>query len=206
MKRRGIKNLIVDLGGVLVDLDLKRFYKSFEDLGLENAEQVLNIGNQPEFLKRYEKGEISTAEFRDIIREKIGKPLTDEQIDKAWTSMLVGIPTDRLDLLLRLRKDYVVYLLSNTNELHWNWVCENAFKYKGFDENDYFEREFLSFQMNMIKPDLEIFRKVIEEEGLEVEQTVFIDDSVLNCKAANTIGIQTYTPQAGENWGENLSF
>ena len=121
MERKGIKNLIIDFGGVLIDLDRQRCLDNFKKLGMPDTEVVLDIYHQQDFFQQYEKGLITTAEFRDVIREKIGKPVTDARIDEAWNSFLVNIPTYKLDLLLNLRKDYVVYLLSNTNELHWQW-------------------------------------------------------------------------------------
>lgn len=113
MKRRGIKNLIIDFGGVLIDLDRQRCLENFRKLGLPDVEVMLDLYHQQDFFQKYEKGLITSAEFREVIRGKIGKPVTDAQIDDAWNSFLVSIPTFKLDLLLELRKKYVVYLLSN---------------------------------------------------------------------------------------------
>ena len=128
MKRRGIKNLIIDFGGVLIDLDRQRCLENFRKLGLPDVEVMLDLYHQQDFFQKYEKGLITSAEFREVIRGKIGKPVTDAQIDDAWNSFLVSIPTFKLDLLLELRKKYVVYLLSNTNEIHWQWSCLHAFR------------------------------------------------------------------------------
>lgn len=200
MKRKGIKNLIIDLGGVLLDLDYQRCLDNFRKLGLPDVEHTLDVHHQQEFFRDFEKGLITSVDFRNVIREKIGKVITDSRIDAAWNSFLVGIPAYKLDLLLALRKDYVVYLLSNTNELHWRWACKYAFPYKTFRVEDYFEQAFLSFQMKMAKPDEEIFRKVLDETGMEPAETFFIDDSPVNCRTAEALGISTYTPKAGEDW------
>lgn len=200
MRRKGIKNLIIDFGGVLIDLDRQRCIENFKKLGLPDVEVVLDIYHQQDFFQKYEKGLITSAEFRDVIREKIGKPVTDAQIDDAWNSFLVSIPAAKLDLLLNLRKDYVVYLLSNTNEIHWQWSCQHAFPYKTFWVEDYFEHIYLSYEMNMAKPDAEIFQKVLDDTGIIPAETLFIDDSAANCRAAEALGITTYTPKAGEDW------
>lgn len=200
MRRKGIKNLIIDFGGVLIDLDRQRCIENFKRLGLPDVEVVLDIYHQQDFFQKYEKGLITSAEFRDVIREKIGKPVTDAQIDDAWNSFLVSIPAAKLDLLLNLRKDYVVYLLSNTNEIHWQWSCQHAFPYKTFRVEDYFEHIYLSYEMNMAKPDAEIFQKVLDDTGIIPAETLFIDDSAANCRAAEALGITTYTPQTGEDW------
>lgn len=200
MKRKGIKNLIVDFGGVLIDLDRQRCLENFRELGLPDVEHTLDLYHQQDFFQQYEKGLISSADFRNVIREKIGKDVDDARIDAAWNSFLVSIPTYKLELLLALRKDYVVYLLSNTNEIHWKCSCEHAFPYKTFRVEDYFEHIFLSYEMKMAKPDEEIFRKVLDDAGLDPKETFFIDDSEANCMTARSLGISTYVPKAGEDW------
>lgn len=200
MDTRKFKNLIIDFGGVLIDLDRQRCIEHFKQLGLTDVAEMLDVYHQQDFFEKFEKGLVSSAEFRNIIRSKIGREVTDTEIDEAWNSFLVGIPTYKLDLLLELRKKYMVYLLSNTNEIHWIWSCEHAFRYKGFRVEDYFERIYLSFQMKLAKPDAEIFRKVLEDAEILPEETLFIDDSEANCRVAETLGISTYTPKAHEDW------
>lgn len=200
MKRKGIKNLIIDFGGVLIDLDRQRCLDNFSKLGMSDVESLLDIYHQQDFFQKYEKGLITTAEFRDVIRSKTEKPVTDAQIDDAWNSFLMNIPSYKLDLLLNLRKDYVVYLLSNTNELHWEWSCKHVFPYKTFRVEDYFEHIFLSYKMKMAKPDAGIFQKVLDETGIVPQETLFIDDSDANCRTAEALGISTYTPKAHEDW------
>ena len=93
---------------------------------------MLDLYHQQDFFQKYEKGLITSAEFREVIRGKIGKPVTDAQIDDAWNSFLVSIPTFKLDLLLELRKKYVVYLLSNTNENPLAMVVSARVSLQGF--------------------------------------------------------------------------
>ena len=192
MKRRGIKNLIIDFGGVLIDLDRQRCLENFRKLGLPDVEVMLDLYHQQDFFQKYEKGLITSAEFREVIRGKIGKPVTDAQIDDAWNSFLVSIPTFKLDLLLELRKKYVVYLLSNTNPIMWNDSIVRA--------EDFFEHIYLSYEMKMAKPDADIFQKVLDETGILPNETLFIDDSEANCRTAEALGISTYTPKAHEDW------
>ena len=132
MKRKGIKNLIFDFGGVLINLDRQRCIENFRKLGLEKVDELLGMYSQQGIFMQHEKGLISSAQFRDSIRGQITQEVTDEQIDAAWNSFLVDIPRFKLDMLLKLREKYVVYLLSNTNEIHWKWACEHAFPYRGF--------------------------------------------------------------------------
>ena len=200
MKSKGIKNLLVDFGGVLINLDRQRCIDNFRKLGLHDIEELLGLYGQNGLFMQHEKGLITSAEFRDEIRKQIGKPVTDLQIDAAWNSFLVDIPQYKLDLLLKLREKYVVYLLSNTNDIHWKWACENVFPYRGFQVEDYFEKIYLSYEMKMVKPDAEIFRTVLEDANIEAAETFFIDDSPANCEAARALGLSTYTPRAGEDW------
>lgn len=200
MKGKGIKNLLVDFGGVLINLNRQQCIDNFRKLGLPDIEKQLGLYAQNGLFMQHERGEISSAQFRDEIRKRIDKPVADAQIDAAWNSFLMDIPTYKLDLLLKLREKYVVYLLSNTNDIHWDWACENVFPYRGFRVEDYFEKIYLSYKMKMAKPDAEIFRAVLEDANIEPNETFFIDDSPANCETARLLGISTYTPQLGEDW------
>lgn len=201
MRDKVIRNLLVDLGGVLITLNRQRCIQNFKKLGLSNVDELLGASAEQGIFMKQEKGLITSAEFRDGIREAIGRNVTDEQIDTAWNSYLVDIPSCKLDLLLKLREKYVVYLLSNTNEIHWHWSCEHAFPYRGFRAKDYFEKIYLSHEMQMVKPDADIFEAVLADAGIDPRQTFFIDDIDANCQTARTLGISTYTPKAGEDWG-----
>lgn len=200
MKKKGIKNLLIDFGGVLINLDRQRCIENFHHLGLENVEQQLGLYNQKGYFMQQERGAITSAQFRDGIRQLMEKPATDQQIDAAWNSFLADIPTYKLDLLLKLRQKYVVYLLSNTNDIHWRWACEHAFPYRGFRAEDFFEKIYLSYEMKMMKPDTEIFQSVLQDANIDPQETFFIDDSAPNCRAAESLEIRTYTPQPGEDW------
>ncbi|MBQ8225077.1 MAG: HAD family phosphatase [Bacteroides sp.] len=195
-----IKNLVFDFGGVLIDLDRQRCLDNFERLGMSDVPAMLDVCHQQGFFLQHEKGLIDAAEFRERIREQIGKPMTDTEIDAAWNSFLVGIPSYKLDMLLELRQHYVVYLLSNTNDIHWEWSVKHAFHYKSFHVEDFFEEIFLSYEMKMAKPDKEIFQCLLEKTGIDPQETFFIDDSEANCLMAQSLGISTYTPKAHEDW------
>lgn len=200
MDGKNIKNLVFDFGNVLVSLDKKRCFDQFEAIGLHHVEQLVNDSFKEGFFQNYEKGLITTAEFRDHIRSLSDKTVTDEAIDAAWNSFLGMIPPSKLMLLLKLRKKYMVYLLSNTNDLHWQWSCKHLFPYQGFDVNSYFEKTYLSFEMKLAKPDLKIFQTMVEDSGIDPKETLFIDDSVDNCLAAETLGISSFVAEPHEDW------
>lgn len=200
MKEKDIKNLVFDFGGVLVDLDRQRCVDQFQQIGLDNVNQLLSDSFKDGFFQKYELGLISTAEFRDHIRSLSGKPVADAAIDAAWNSFLCSIPFHKLALLLKLREKYMVYLLSNTNELHWQWSVDNLFPYKGFDVSSYFEKIYLSFEMHLAKPDVNIFKTMTTDAGIEPNETLFIDDSIDNCLAAETLGIQSFVAKNNDDW------
>lgn len=190
-----IRNIIFDLGGVLIDLDIERGVKILAEAGMTDVRHLLTGTNESGVFRAYECGDITTAQFRDELRIALGKPLGDEEIDRIWNSMLLGVKPEKLDLLIELRKRYHVYLLSNNNELHWKYGLQ-FFHYRGLEMEDFFERIFLSCRMHMAKPDPDIFRQVLKEAQLLPEETLFIDDSAANCEVASSLGIHAvhYTP------------
>ena len=200
MLDKNIKNLLIDFGGVLIDLDRRRCIEQFRRLGMPDVENMLHDCRQEGFFLLHEKGLISNAEFRGRIRQAIGRPVDDADIDAAWNSFLDGIPAYKLDFLLKLRKHYKLFLLSNTNAIHWDYACRHDFSRDGHCVTDYFDRIFLSYRMQMAKPDAEIFRAVLKETGIRPEEALFIDDAAANCHTAQSLGLNTYTPQAHEDW------
>ena len=194
-----IRNIVFDLGGVLVDLDFKAAINGLQKAGFANVKEQLQAFDREGIFQKFELGEMSADEFRSAIRENSTVSLTDEEVDGLWNAMLLEVPREKLELILHLRGKYMVYLLSNTNSIHWDYVCKNAFNYRGFRVNDYFEETFLSYEMHLAKPDKAIFEKVLEEANLLPEETLFIDDSEANCKAAEELGIHTHHYHIGDD-------
>ena len=194
-----IKNIVFDLGGVLVDLDFKAAINGLQQAGFANVKEQLMAFDQGGIFQKFELGEMTADEFRTAIRENSTVTLTDEEIDALWNAMLLEIPREKLELILDLRGKYMVYLLSNTNSIHWDYVCKNAFNYRGFRVNDYFEETFLSYEMHLAKPDKAIYEKVLQDANLLAEETLFIDDSEANCKAAEEVGIHAHHYHIGDD-------
>lgn len=198
---KGIKNLIFDFGGVLINIDRTAWRVAFEKLGIDSIhENVLDDYQQKELYRQLESGNISAAAFRASMRRLTEQPLTDGQINTAWIAMLTDIPSYKLDWLLKLRERYHLMLLSNTNSIHWQWATQNRFRYKGHEVDDFFDRIYLSYEIHMQKPDVEIYKYVLNDSMIEANETFFIDDSAANCKAAESLGIRTYCCPAGSDW------
>ena len=197
-----IKNIVFDLGGVLVDLDFKAAINGLQKAGFANVKEQLQAFDHEGIFQKFELGQMTADEFRTAIRENSTVTLTDEEIDALWNAMLLEIPREKLELILDLRGKYMVYLLSNTNSIHWDYVCKNAFNYRGFRVKDYFEETFLSYEMHLAKPDKAIFEKVLSDANLLAEETLFIDDSEANCQAAKEVGIHTHHYLVGDDLKE----
>ena len=193
-----IKNVVFDLGGVLINLDFDNCLNAFRKAGFRDIEKLACQFSGKGFFSQFELGEISPEEFRKAIRKEVSEALSDHEIDDMWNLMLLDIPREKLDLLLKLREHYMVYLLSNTNRIHWDYACEQMFCYRGFRVNDFFEDIFLSFEMHKAKPEKDIYEQMMKEANILPEETFFIDDSAINCQAAISLGIQSYHYHIGE--------
>lgn len=198
-----IKNIIFDWGGVLIHLDRQRCTDTFAQYGVEVGDELTNPYGHRRDLMNFELGLMSVDEFHDTVRRIYGVQLTDEQIDHAWNALLVGIPTYKLDTLLELRKHYRLFLLSNTNAVHWK-EGRKQFEYKGLQMEDYFDQIFLSHEIHELKPSPEAFRKVAEMAGIKPEETLFVDDLEASCKSAEALGFHTYCPLANTDWRDEL--
>lgn len=192
--------LLFDFGGVLVDLDKERCIRAFDAMGFD-IRPFLGTFRQAGVFSLLERGEISVAEFCAELRRLAKNPeLSDEAIVEAWRQYLLDVPTERLELLLKARKHYNIYILSNTNSIHWDMARDGYFRYKGLEVEDFFDGVFLSCELGVEKPDPEIFRKVAEGIGRPAEEILFFDDSEVNCEAARQCGLQARLAPAGSVW------
>lgn len=186
-----VKNLLFDLGGVIMNIRRQNAVDALIKIGMVDADSFLgNYVQQGPFLK-LEEGAISESEFRDEIRVLIPVDVTDEQIDDAFCHFLLGIPKYRLDALETLHKSYKIYMLSNTNSIMWNSVISDEFKKAGHDINYYFDGVVTSFEAKCVKPDAKIFNSVVENFNIKPEETIFFDDSQANIDAAAALGFKT---------------
>ena len=191
---QNIKNIIFDYGNVIFSLDFLKGQQAWMNLGLENPNQFYGHKLQDPVFDAFEKGEITPDNFRKHIRKKIGNPLlTDEQIDGAWNSMLLGIAKGNHELLLKVKSKYRTFLLSNINAIHYDYIYRYLKTEFGFNNNDHlFEKTYYSHLVGKRKPDTAIFKQVLEENNLDATETLFIDDSPQHIAGAQTLGIQTY--------------
>lgn len=195
----GRKNIIFDFGGVLTDLNKEACVRAFNSIGAHSISGYVDECRQEDLFHELEIGHISVAEFCNEARRLSGCNASDSEICDAWNALLAGIPQRRLHQLLQLRGRYRLFLLSNTNAIHWEYAVERLFPMDGYGVSDYFENIYLSYELHMIKPCEEIFRHVIDDAGLKAADTLFVDDSPANCCAARECGLLTLNA-IGDQW------
>jgi glucose-1-phosphatase len=196
-----LKNIIFDYGNVIFTIDFNRAQHSFSELGIKNVAHFFSHKAHNPIFDRFEQGFISATEFRAGIREVAGIPsLTDTEIDHAWNSLLIGVPEPNHDLLLLAKKKYRTFLLSNNNEIHYNWIMSYLKREHQLESNAiFFEKDYYSHLMKMRKPNPEIFEYVLKEHQLDPAETLFIDDSLQHLKTAAFLGMQTHHLTANES-------
>ena len=189
-----IRNIIFDYGNVIFMIDFNRAQQSFTELGIKNVESFFSHTAHDPVFNQFERGEISSSEFRAVIRKITGKPdLTDIQIDNAWNTLLIGVPEPNHELLLKAKEKYRTFLLSNNNEIHYNWIMNYLKAEFNLDSNaGFFEKDYYSHLMKMRKPNADIFEFVIAENNLNPSETLFIDDSAQHIKTASSLGLITH--------------
>ncbi len=185
-----IKNVIFDLGGVIMDIDYKKTEEEFRQLGALNFNSVYTQNRQDHFFDDFEIGIISPGAFRDILQKKLDVKITDEKFDYAWNAMLLDIPQERLDFIKNLGDKYKIFLFSNTNAIHLKEVfkiCQNKNGFNTFD--GYFEKEYYSHIFGKRKPNINSFISILEENRIEACETLFIDDSIQHIFGAKAAGL-----------------
>lgn len=195
-----LKNILFDLGGVLVRLDAGRCYRAFAQIGIAHAEEVLHSEQGMSLVRRLETGGIGEEDFYGEVRRLMGSGASDEEIRWAWNQFLVDVDDRKKRRLLSLRRRYRVFLLSNTNVMHWEYACQKLFPLRGFGVDDYFHGVFLSYELGLAKPDKAIFEAALRLAGLNAGETLFIDDLKANCDAARATGLRTWQNLHDNDW------
>lgn len=197
-----VRNIIFDLGNVLLDIDISLTIEALKKLGLTNfKESEIHPHNAGIFLE-LELGKITNQEFYDKIKGyATGVVPSDEQIKQAWNALLLPFDYERFELLDKLRKNYKIFLLSNTNLPHRECMFVN-FKENnpaGKDFESYFDACFYSDAMHLRKPNIRIYQTLLQETGIRAEETLFIDDNAPNLPTAEELGIKTHHLVKGES-------
>ena len=187
-----IKNIIFDLGGVIMNIDFKKTEQAFADLGFADFSKYMTQYHITPFFEDYEKGNIDTAAFISGVQQLTSQPLSGDQIVHAWNALLLDFPLERIALLEQLKHRYRIFLLSNTNALHYEAFRQNLNVLTGKRLEDIFEKAYFSHTVNLRKPDVAIYQLVLEENDLDPAETLFVDDTASNFSGAEQAGIQVF--------------
>jgi len=186
-----VQNIIFDFGNVLFDLDLGATDRELRRLLGDRYEPAREKLLAADIFRLYEVGGLSTEEFVDAICRSAEPQLRPEQVVAAWNSIFIGMPRERFDMLLRLRRHYAVFLLSNINDLHATWIDDYMAREHGLADfqSRYFDAVYYSHLIRLRKPDRDIYEYVLADAELLPGQSVFIDDLPENVQAAQAVGI-----------------
>ena len=195
-----IKNIVFDLGGVIIDLDRQESVNRFVAMGIADAGDMLNPYRQHGVFLQSEDGSITAEGFIEKLSEMSGKALSYETVSQGWLGFLKKVSQEKLDYILSLRADYKIYLLSNTNPFVMDFANTTAFSEAGKPITEYFDKIYASCEMKVAKPHREIFELMLADSGMIPSETLFLDDGEANVKMGAAMGLHTYQPVDGEDW------
>ena len=183
-----ISTIIFDLGGVILDLDQGKTLRAFSRKGLD----LEDVNDTSPLFNDFETGKISAADFRQGIKSLFKGNITDTEIDEAWNAMLLDTYEERFSIIEGLQKQFRIYLLSNTNSIHIDFVRNYLSQTFGLERWDnLFVKQYLSYEIGLRKPNEDIYEFVLNDIDKHAQECLFIDDSFANIKGAASIGIHT---------------
>ena len=188
-----IKNIIFDLGGVVLDIDESIVYNELEKMGI-NVSELAHSKEFIDIMSNFDTGIYTAPTFRKKTKALLGQEkMTDQRFDAIWNAMILDIPRERIEAIEKMKKHYKIFLMSNSNVIHYDLYVRDLqlrFGYNEFDE--LFNKSYFSFAEHLEKPDPRFFELILDHEGLLPEETLFIDDTEANIKVAKSLGINTY--------------
>jgi glucose-1-phosphatase len=190
---KSIHTIIFDFGGVVLDIDPSLTLKELANLGFKNTDVFITSEFQEGVMNKFERGILTPELFRQKVREFLNTDVSDQNIDDAWNALLLDIPKERIAVIEAVRKNYKTFLISNSNEIHYDVYVRDLqlrFGYHEFDQ--LFDKAYFSFDLHLSKPNPEIFEFVLNQHRLVPSKTLFIDDTFEHIEAARKLGLKTY--------------
>ena len=188
-----IKNIIFDLGGVILDIDENVVYQELGKLGI-NVSELPRSKEFRDIMSKFDTGIYTAPTFRKKMKVLVGQEkMTDQKFDSIWNAMLLDIPRERIEAIEQIKKHYKIFLMSNTNEIHYDLYIRDLQLRFGYNEFDaLFDKSYFSFAEHLEKPDPRFFELILDHQHLVPEETLFIDDTATNIKVAKQLGLKTY--------------
>ena len=188
-----IRNIVFDFGGVVCNIDFKLSELKFRELGFTGFNPSYSFEESEDVFRKIEGGKISIPDFIAVLKKHLRAGTTDEEVLLAWNAMIMDLPSQRVKLLEEIKKSYRIFILSNSNEIHYHKYLEDFNKTYGYASfGDLFEKTWFSFQIHLQKPAKEIFEYIILDGSLKAGETLFIDDSFQHIEAAAAVGLRTF--------------
>lgn len=194
---KNAKAIIFDLGGVILNIDYRLTIAAFTKFGVKNADLFYSKKVQNPIFDKIEIGEITANYFLDELQKKTNNAEI-KQVESAWNAMLLDLPESRLNHIQKLSKNYKIFLLSNTNEIHINAFRKKIGEKRWLQFSSLFTKMYLSHEIGFRKPNKEAFQIILDENKLKANDVFFIDDSPQHIKAARSLGIQSHYLLEGE--------
>ncbi len=194
---KNIKAIIFDLGAVILNINYQNTIDAFLKLGVKNTSTFYSKKVQTNLFNQIETGEITAEKFLSELQKETNNASIN-QVSEAWNAMLLDLPENRLAVIQSLKKEYSIYLLSNTNTIHVDAFKKKIGKEKWIKFCNLFDKMYLSHEVGLRKPNTAIFEYILEEQNLKPEEVFFIDDSTKHIEGANKLGIKTYHLKNGE--------
>jgi putative hydrolase of the HAD superfamily len=187
-----IKNIIFDFGNVLLNINPSLTAIAFKSLGIKDEADFFGGRSSLELMVKFERGQATSEEFIRAISAAVTGEINDQQIIDAWNALLIDFPPERIELLKTLGQKYRLFLLSNTNQIHYEAYMHDFQQRYGFSLDTLFEKLWFSHQIGLSKPDTTIFEYVLKDKSLIPEETLFIDDTLMHVEAARKTGMQAW--------------
>lgn len=192
LQLQGIKNIIIDMGGVILDIDYNRTVQAFSELGIPDFDRYFTQAKQSGFVEDFEKGSISPNDFRDQIRKITQINFSDAEIDHAWDALILEPSKSKLLALKQLAERYNLFLLSNNNAIHYQKCISTIEQIMPFEAfSSLFKKNYYSHLIQLRKPDQAVFEFVLKENNLRLSDTIFFDDSLQHLESAHNLGLKT---------------
>lgn len=194
-----LKNIILDLGGVLLNIDYNKTLQAFKDLGYNDFEEMYNQYSADALFEQLETGNITNDEFYNKILKGREESVSKDQVTRAWNTLLLDFRLSTIEFLKELAKKYNLYLLSNTNAIHLEAFRKIFAEQTGYPDIDvFFKTAYYSNLVHLRKPNRNIFQFVLSDARIWPEETLFIDDSYNNIDTARNMGFKTHLLLPGE--------
>jgi putative hydrolase of the HAD superfamily len=184
-----IENILFDLGGVLLNIDMQKTIRAFASLGWKEDEWKSNPPGTRQLFENLETGASTETQFRENLRKVLPGNPSDKEIDAAWNAMLINFLPGIADYLTELKSSYRLYLLSNTNAIHLKRFREIFYLEYGFQMDDLFQQTYYSHEIGFRKPDPMAYLKVMRDASITPDRALFVDDLQANTEAAERLGM-----------------